>query len=82
MLIGRFQALQELREALGDDAVSVDKHDLLAHGFSEYSSINIDTNPAAVAYPKSTEDVSKIAKICHKYKVPMSELLHDFSSLN
>jgi D-lactate dehydrogenase (cytochrome) len=24
-----------------------------------------------VAYPKSTEEVSKIAKICHRYKVPM-----------
>jgi hypothetical protein len=29
----------------------------------------------AVAYPKSTEEAAEIAKICYKYKVPMSELL-------
>lgn len=25
----------------------------------------------AVAYPRSTEEVSQIAKICHKYRMPM-----------
>lgn len=25
----------------------------------------------AVAYPKSTQEVSKIASICHKYRVPI-----------
>lgn len=42
------------------------------HGYSEWSSINIEQLPVAVAYPKSTEEVSQIAKVCHKYKVPMS----------
>jgi len=42
------------------------------HGYSEWSSINIAQLPVAVAYPKSTEEVSRIAKVCHKYKVPMS----------
>lgn len=46
------------------------------HGYSEWSSINIDQLPVAVAYPKSTEEVSQIAKVCHKYKVPMSRMLH------
>src|SRR5579871_1752283 len=41
------------------------------HGFSEWSSTNIETLPVAVAYPKSTEEVSTIAKICHKYRVPI-----------
>lgn len=27
--------------------------------------------PVAVAYPKSTTEVSQIAKVCHKYQVPM-----------
>ncbi|KAF2752040.1 D-lactate dehydrogenase mitochondrial precursor [Sporormia fimetaria CBS 119925] len=57
--------------ALGEDAISTDDEDLLAHGYSEWSSINIDQLPVAVAYPKSTEEVSRIAKVCHKYKVPM-----------
>ena len=41
------------------------------HGFSEWSTINIAKLPVAVAYPKSTEDVAQIAKVCHKYHVPM-----------
>jgi D-lactate dehydrogenase (cytochrome) len=41
------------------------------HGYSEWSSINSDQLPVAVAYPKSTEDVSQIAKICNKYRMPM-----------
>lgn len=27
--------------------------------------------PVAVAYPKSTQEVSEIAKVCHKYRVPI-----------
>lgn len=66
------QAINELRYLLGEDAISTDDDDLLMHGYSEWSSINIDQLPVAVAYPKSTEEVSQIAKICHKYRVPMS----------
>jgi D-lactate dehydrogenase (cytochrome) len=65
--------MAELRRALGEDAISTDEEDLRMHGYSEMSSINIDTLPIAVAYPSSTDEVSKIAKICHKYKVPMSK---------
>ena len=65
------RAIRELRELLGEDAISTDDEDLHRHGFSEWSSINIDQLPVAVAYPKSTEEVSKIAKLCYKYKIPM-----------
>ncbi|KAL4864280.1 hypothetical protein BDV12DRAFT_189020 [Aspergillus spectabilis] len=65
------QAVEEIQEKLGEDGISTDDEDLKAHGYSEWSSINIDTLPVAVAFPKSTEEVSEIAKICHKYKVPM-----------
>jgi len=65
------QAINELRYLLGEEAISTDDDDLLMHGYSEWSSINIDQLPVAVAYPKSTEEVSQIAKICHKYRVPM-----------
>ncbi|OAP59081.1 glycolate oxidase, subunit GlcD [Fonsecaea erecta] len=64
-------AIAELREALGEDAISTDDEDLQSHGYSEWSSINIDQLPVAVAYPKTTEEVSQIAKIASKYKVPM-----------
>ena len=66
------QAIAELRYALGDDAISTDDEDLHLHGYSEWSSINIDQLPVAVAYPKSTEEVSQIAKVCHRYRIPMS----------
>jgi D-lactate dehydrogenase (cytochrome) len=69
------KALEELRSALGEEAISTDEEDLHMHGYSEQSSINIETLPIAVAYPKNTEEVSKIAKVCNRYKVPMSELM-------
>jgi D-lactate dehydrogenase (cytochrome) len=59
---------------LGEDAISTDDEDLLRHGYSEWSSINIDQLPVAVAYPKSTEEVSELAKVCYRYKIPMSKL--------
>ena len=66
------QAIEELRTTLGEDAISTDDEDLHRHGYSEWSSINIDQLPVAVAYPKSTEECASIAKVCYKYKIPMS----------
>lgn len=71
MLRGLPQAIAELRTLLGEDTISTDDEDLRSHGYSEWSSINIDQLPVAVAYPKTTEEVSQIAKICHKYRMPM-----------
>ncbi|ODH36011.1 glycolate oxidase, subunit GlcD [Paracoccidioides brasiliensis] len=64
-------AITELRALLGEDAISTDDEDLHLHGYSEWSSINCEELPVAVAYPRSTEQVSQIAKICHKYRMPM-----------
>lgn len=61
----------DIRQSLGEDAVSMDDDDLESHGFSEYSTSNVNTRPVAVIKPSCTEDVSIIAKICNKYKVPM-----------
>lgn len=67
------QAIAEIEVALSDteDIISTDDDDLHAHGFSEWSSINVETLPVAVAYPRCTEQVSTIARICHKWKVPI-----------
>lgn len=72
MFINHVQAIAELRAAFGEDSISTDDEDLHRHGYSEWSSINIDQLPVAVAYPKSTEEVSQLARVCHKYKIPMS----------
>ena len=60
-----------MRGKLGDDAISTDDDDLTIHGFSEWSSVNADRLPVAIAYPQTTEEVSEIARVCHKYKMPM-----------
>ena len=65
------KAVEELTSTLPEDAISTDDDDLHRHGYSEWSSINIDTLPVAVAYPQNTEDVQKIARVCSKYKIPM-----------
>ncbi|KAL3471300.1 hypothetical protein BJX99DRAFT_30696 [Aspergillus californicus] len=65
------KAIAELRAKLGDDAISTEEEDLERHGFSEWSSVNANRLPVAIAYPSSTEDVSEIAKVCSKYKMPM-----------
>ncbi|KAK5117492.1 hypothetical protein LTR85_008877 [Meristemomyces frigidus] len=65
------RAVAELRGQLGEDAISTDDEDLHRHGYSEWSSINIDVLPVAVAYPKTTEEVSQIAKACYQHKIPM-----------
>ena len=56
---------------LGEAAVSTDEDDLEQHGYSEWSSVNADRFPVAIAYPKSTEEVSQIARVCNKYRMPM-----------
>ncbi|KAL1959632.1 hypothetical protein VTO42DRAFT_1667 [Malbranchea cinnamomea] len=65
------KAIAELRNILGEEAVSTDPEELEIHGYSEWSSVNSDQLPVAVVYPKSTEEVSQIAKVCYKYRVPM-----------
>lgn len=65
------RAIDELRRLLGEDSISTDDEDLRAHGYSEWSSINIVQLPIAVAYPRNTQEVSRIARVASKYKVPM-----------
>ncbi|OQE24174.1 hypothetical protein PENFLA_c010G03648 [Penicillium flavigenum] len=65
------KAINELRTKLGEDTISTDEDELHQHGFSEWSSLNADRLPVAIAYPKTTQEVSEIAKVCNKYRMPM-----------
>jgi len=68
---GMLHAAEEIAQALGEDAVCYD-HDVLEHhGHSDWSTSNSANRAVAVVYPKSTEDVSAIARICHRRNVPM-----------
>ncbi|KAI2610446.1 FAD-linked oxidase-like protein [Hypoxylon sp. NC1633] len=69
-------AIKEIRREISrkgeeDDIISTDPDDLLAHGYSEWSTTNPEGLPVAVAYPRSTDQVSVIARVCHKYRVPI-----------
>lgn len=65
-------AIEEIRKQTGgEDIISLDPEDLLAHGYSEWSTTNPETLPVAVAYPRNTEEVSTIARICHQRRVPL-----------
>ena len=65
------KAVDEIRQALGADAVSVDQADLDDHGYSEWSTSNTDARPVAIVRPRSTDQVSAIARICTRHRVPM-----------
>ncbi|CAH0057764.1 unnamed protein product [Clonostachys solani] len=65
------KAVDEIRKILGQDAVSVDEHDIDEHGYSEWSTSNTDVRPAAIVRPKSTKQVSDVARICSRYRVPI-----------
>ncbi|KAG5802906.1 hypothetical protein H9Q74_012887 [Fusarium xylarioides] len=64
-------AVEEIRQALGEDAVSIEDEILHSHGYSDWSTINIDRLPVAVTFPRTTEEAATIAKICHERRVPM-----------
>ncbi|KDN70966.1 putative glycolate oxidase [Colletotrichum sublineola] len=65
------RAADEISEALGKDAVSFDEDEIEMHGHSDWSTSNSSGRPVAIVYPRTTEDVSKIAKICNRRSVPM-----------
>ncbi|KAJ9663221.1 hypothetical protein H2198_000982 [Neophaeococcomyces mojaviensis] len=65
------EAAKKIEKILGEESVSFDEEDLETHGFSEWSTSNTAQRPVAVVSPRSTEEVSMIAKICHEYNVPM-----------
>lgn len=64
-------AAEEIARVLGQDAVSYDADVLEHHGHSDWSTSNSPERAVAVVYPRSTEDVSAIARICHRRNVPM-----------
>lgn len=61
-------------EIIGESNVSTIDSDLQHHSGSEWSSYTSKEaeKPFLVVRPSSTEEVSKIAKICHERKIPMT----------
>ncbi|KAK6445895.1 D-lactate dehydrogenase (cytochrome) [Trichoderma asperellum] len=75
-----FANRNEMQEAISDivwelgnqkDIISTDPEDLHAHGYSSWSTVNPDELPVAVAYPRTTEHVATIVRVCHRHRVPV-----------
>ncbi|KAK3385590.1 glycolate oxidase [Podospora didyma] len=65
------KAAEGIAKSLGPDAVTYEKDVLEHHGHSDWSTSNSPVRAVAVVYPRSTADVSCIARICSQHKVPM-----------
>jgi len=63
-------------QIVGKENVSTSDDDCKAHSGSEWSSYTTKPSevPFAIVYPNSTEEVSKIMKVCHKRKIPVTAL--------
>ncbi|KAL1958970.1 hypothetical protein VTO42DRAFT_3523 [Malbranchea cinnamomea] len=61
-------------EIVGRENVSTDEADLKAHSGSDWSSYTSKENekPFLVVYPSTTEEVSRIMKVCHQRVIPVT----------
>lgn len=66
-------AWADMIKIVGKDHVSTIEEDLHLHATSDWSSHrpSAEDRPFCVVYPGSTEEVSKIMKVCHKRKIPV-----------
>lgn len=69
-------AWTDLALIVGKENVSTQEDDLKAHAGSEWSSYTTKEGekPFAIVYPATTEEVSKIMKLCHDRKIPVTAL--------
>ena len=67
-------AWTQIAEIIGGGNVSTEQADLEAHAGSEWSSYNAKPHerPFLIAQPATTEEVSRIMKICHERKIPVT----------
>lgn len=67
-------AWSDFVEIVGEGSVSTVKSDLEHHSGSDWSSYTAkDTEkPFLIVHPSSTEDVSKIVKVCHDREIPIT----------
>jgi D-lactate dehydrogenase (cytochrome) len=70
------QACSEFAEIVGTENVSLSRADLLSHSGSHYQSYPWTEDTAVlgqvIVYPNTTEEVSEIAKICHRRRLPIT----------
>ena len=59
---------------LGEENVSTNEGELQSHSGSDWSSYTTKANekPFLIVFPSTTEEVSKIVKVCHERKIPIT----------
>jgi D-lactate dehydrogenase (cytochrome) len=64
----------DLALIVGKENISTAEDDLMGHSGSEWSSYTVKPNekPFAIVSPSTTEEVSKIMKVCHSRKIPVT----------
>lgn len=67
-------AWSDFVEILGKENVSTTPGDLDSHAGSDWSSYSVKENekPFLILYPSTTEEVSKIMKVCHTRVIPVT----------
>lgn len=68
------QAFKEIVDYIGEENTTTSKDTLDDHSDTYWSTHHAkdDERPSLVVYPGSTEDVSAIVKIAHKYRIPVT----------
>ncbi|KAF2160382.1 hypothetical protein M409DRAFT_70533 [Zasmidium cellare ATCC 36951] len=65
-------AHKDFVSTLGEENVSLVHGERVTHSSTEWSPApREDDIPSIIVYPRNTQDVSKIAKICHRRRIPM-----------
>ena len=61
-------------DIVGKENVSTNEGDLQSHSGSDWSSYTTKENekPFLIVFPSTTEEVSRLAKICHERKIPVT----------
>jgi hypothetical protein len=63
--------MKELHIVLKYDQIETDEDECASRGKPWNSYHSVRSNPQCVLFPETTEDVSNIVKICHKYHIPI-----------
>ena len=67
-------AWSDFVKIVGEENVSTEEADILAHSGSDYSSYRTKEleRPFLIVLPSTTEEVSRIMKVCHERKIPVT----------
>ena len=66
------EACQEFIDILGEDGIDDNPGNLKSRSSTEWSLSPVDTYASLIVFPKTTEDVSRLMKVCHARRIPVT----------